>query len=265
MVGPPTEEDWSKAEVFVKFLRVFYNVTLRSRHVSQLFRKKLSNIEAQLKTEEIKNILRAPYDEYAFNVEGGKYMNKSKNLQAQHSSTSSNMAMMEDDLIDEWMHFVEDGDEKVVGDEVDSYLFDPLVQITKEESTKYFNILLWWKVNGNKYPILAAIAKYILAIHVSTMASKSAFSTGGRDDAPSIDHIEFYESIESELAKSASSIASLTLDPQPQQDPKQSQGSNSQEPPLLCLQGARSSQAQRPPKPSKNKCPTGKGKGKAKV
>ncbi|XP_048448087.1 uncharacterized protein LOC103926898 [Pyrus x bretschneideri] len=46
------------------------------------------------------------------------------------------------------------------------------------------------------------------------------------DDAPSIDHIEFYESIELELAKSASSIASLTLDPQPQQAPKQSQGSS---------------------------------------
>ncbi|XP_050104701.1 zinc finger BED domain-containing protein RICESLEEPER 2-like [Malus sylvestris] len=28
-VGPPTEEDWSKAKVFVKFLRVFYDMTLR--------------------------------------------------------------------------------------------------------------------------------------------------------------------------------------------------------------------------------------------
>ncbi|XP_070668554.1 zinc finger BED domain-containing protein RICESLEEPER 2-like [Malus domestica] len=370
-VGPPTEEDWSKAEVFVKFLRVFYDVTLRVsasthptvhtglhdvikvetainnlesranmqvgllseqllkamasdmrskyekyfdsyhelnpliviglvldprfklRHVTQLFRKKLSDIEAQLKTEEIKNILRALYDEYVPNVEGGKYMKKSESLQSQPSSTSSNVAMTEDDLIDEWMHFVEDSDEKVVGDDVDSYLFDPLVQITKEESTKYFNILLWWKVNGNKYPILAAIAKDILAIQVSTVASESAFSTGGRvisdfrssltpksvealicmqnwlrgdniitleDDAPSIDYIEFYESIESELAKSTSSIASLTLDQEPQQAPKQSEGSNSQEPPLMRLQSARSSQAQRPPKPSKNKCPKGKGK-----
>ena len=307
-VGPPTEEDWSKAEVFVKFLRVFYDVTLRVsasthptvhtglhdvikvetainnlesranmqvgllseqllkamasdmrskyekyfdsyhelnpliviglvldprfklRHVTQLFRKKLSEIEAQLKTEEIKNILRALYDEYVPNVEGGKYMKKSENLHSQPSSTSSNVVLTEDDLIDEWMHFVEDSDEKVVGDEVDSYLLDPLVQITKEESTKHFNILLWWKVNGNKYPILAAIAKDILAIQVSTVASESAFSTGGRvisdfrssltpksvealicmqnwlrgdniitleDDAPSIDHIEFYESIES--------------------------------------------------------------------
>ena len=121
-------------------------------------------------------------------------------------------------------------DEKVVRDEVDSYLLDHLVQITKEESTKYFNILLWWKMNGTKYPILAAIAKDILAIQVSTVALESSFSIGGRvildfrssltpksvkalicmqnwlrgdsimtleDDAPLVEHIEFYESIES--------------------------------------------------------------------
>lgn len=28
-VGPPTDEEWEKAEVFVRFLRVFYDITLR--------------------------------------------------------------------------------------------------------------------------------------------------------------------------------------------------------------------------------------------
>ncbi|KAK9951415.1 hypothetical protein M0R45_006857 [Rubus argutus] len=28
-VGPPTDEEWEKAEVFVQFLRVFYEITLR--------------------------------------------------------------------------------------------------------------------------------------------------------------------------------------------------------------------------------------------
>ncbi|CAL9010736.1 unnamed protein product, partial [Prunus brigantina] len=36
------------------------------------------------------------------------------------------------------------------------------------------------KLNGPKYLVLAAIAKDILVIQVSTVASESCFSTGGR-------------------------------------------------------------------------------------
>ncbi|XP_073222565.1 zinc finger BED domain-containing protein DAYSLEEPER-like [Cicer arietinum] len=47
-----------------------------------------------------------------------------------------------------------------------------------------FDILLWWKLNGVKYPTLQTIAKDILAILVSTVASESAFSTGGHILSP---------------------------------------------------------------------------------
>ena len=46
--------------------------------------------------------------------------------------------------------------------------------------TSSFDILLWWKISGVKFPLLQAIAKDILSIPVSTVASESAFSTGGR-------------------------------------------------------------------------------------
>jgi len=42
-----------------------------------------------------------------------------------------------------------------------------------------FVILLWWKLNGVKYSTLQAIARDVLAIPVSTVASESAFSTSG--------------------------------------------------------------------------------------
>ncbi|KAH9650377.1 BED-type domain-containing protein [Citrus sinensis] len=45
-------------------------------------------------------------------------------------------------------------------------------------STSQFDILSLWKNNQGKYPILAKIARDFLAIPVSTVASKSAFSTG---------------------------------------------------------------------------------------
>ncbi|KAL6603883.1 hypothetical protein ACP70R_044244 [Stipagrostis hirtigluma subsp. patula] len=49
-----------------------------------------------------------------------------------------------------------------------------------EKNTEEFEILTWWKVNSNKYPMLSKLAKDVLAVPVSTVASESAFSTSGR-------------------------------------------------------------------------------------
>ncbi|XP_075665547.1 zinc finger BED domain-containing protein RICESLEEPER 2-like [Castanea sativa] len=61
-------------------------------------------------------------------------------------------------------------------DEVAKYLMEN----SEGENDKTFNILAWWKYNTNKYSILSRLARDVLAVPVSTLASKSAFSTGGR-------------------------------------------------------------------------------------
>ena len=43
-----------------------------------------------------------------------------------------------------------------------------------------FDILSWWKTNQAKYPILSRLARDVLAVQVSTVASESAFSCSGR-------------------------------------------------------------------------------------
>ncbi|KAG6389441.1 hypothetical protein SASPL_150909 [Salvia splendens] len=43
-----------------------------------------------------------------------------------------------------------------------------------------FDILIWWKTYGISYPILSEMAKDIIAIPISSVASESAFSMGGR-------------------------------------------------------------------------------------
>ena len=57
-----------------------------------------------------------------------------------------------------------------------------------EENTlpgsREFDILGWWKLNGIKYPTLSLIARDILAIPISTVASESSFSTSGRIIGP---------------------------------------------------------------------------------
>ncbi|XP_070676309.1 zinc finger BED domain-containing protein DAYSLEEPER-like [Malus domestica] len=63
--------------------------------------------------------------------------------------------------------------------DLDLYLGEKVLPRTQD-----FDILSWWKTNGNKYPILHQIARDILAILVSTVALESSFSTGGRIISP---------------------------------------------------------------------------------
>jgi hypothetical protein len=50
----------------------------------------------------------------------------------------------------------------------------------KQQQASEFDILIWWKVNAPKYSIFAAIARDVLVIPISTIASEFAFNTGGR-------------------------------------------------------------------------------------
>ncbi|CAA7047615.1 unnamed protein product [Microthlaspi erraticum] len=43
-----------------------------------------------------------------------------------------------------------------------------------------YDILSWWMRNSAKFPILSLVARDVLAMQVSSVASESAFSTSGR-------------------------------------------------------------------------------------
>ncbi|TYK28262.1 transposase [Cucumis melo var. makuwa] len=59
--------------------------------------------------------------------------------------------------------------------EIDIYLLKANVRTEGD-----FDILQWWKMNNDRVKVLGHMARDILAIPVSTVASESAFSTGGR-------------------------------------------------------------------------------------
>ncbi|RYR53110.1 hypothetical protein Ahy_A06g028041 isoform A [Arachis hypogaea] len=60
--------------------------------------------------------------------------------------------------------------------ELDKYLKEDCEPRNKSAE---LDILGWWKGNSTRFPILARMAREVLAIPVSTVASESAFSTGG--------------------------------------------------------------------------------------
>ncbi|KAK3175493.1 hypothetical protein Dsin_032588 [Dipteronia sinensis] len=59
--------------------------------------------------------------------------------------------------------------------EVDLYLLE-----RAEKLNERFDVLAWWKNSLVKFPILSMVARDIFAMPVSTVASESVFSTGGR-------------------------------------------------------------------------------------
>ncbi|XP_031127642.1 zinc finger BED domain-containing protein RICESLEEPER 2-like [Ipomoea triloba] len=60
--------------------------------------------------------------------------------------------------------------------ELEIYLSEEIV----EDENPDFDILNWWKINTSRFPILSQLARDVLVVPISTVASASAFSTSGR-------------------------------------------------------------------------------------
>ncbi|KAL0316336.1 UNVERIFIED_CONTAM: putative AC transposase [Sesamum radiatum] len=84
-----------------------------------------------------------------------------------------------DDSLDEFEQFVVSKTSGATNlsatSELDMYLEESLLPRARD-----FDILNWWKTNGVKFPTLQKMARDILAIPVSTVASESAFSSSGK-------------------------------------------------------------------------------------
>ncbi|KAI3472907.1 hypothetical protein Pfo_030975 [Paulownia fortunei] len=59
--------------------------------------------------------------------------------------------------------------------ELDLYLQEPIAK-----DSPNFDIVDWWKVNSHRFPILCRLTRDVLAMPISTVASESVFSIGGR-------------------------------------------------------------------------------------
>jgi hypothetical protein len=74
-----------------------------------------------------------------------------------------------------WQRFLEEEEITKNKSEIDHYLDSGC-----EKEIDNFDILGWWKINSSNYRVLSLMARDVLAVPVSTVASESTFSTGGR-------------------------------------------------------------------------------------
>ncbi|CAN1292218.1 Putative AC9 transposase [Linum perenne] len=78
---------------------------------------------------------------------------------------------------------IDRGNRKVSRSELEKYLSNDNDDeiLTIEDFNAYnYDVLGWWKRNEMRYPILSTMARDILAAPITTVASESTFSTGGR-------------------------------------------------------------------------------------
>ncbi|KAL4272047.1 hypothetical protein GQ457_13G019740 [Hibiscus cannabinus] len=133
------------------------------------FAKIYDELTVQTEIDRIQDLLRELVDEY------GHKNSKSKAKPVSFFSTKGKWIML-----DEFAEFVEqDNGATPEKSDLDKYLEASNIPLVDD-----FDILNWWKTNGNSYPTLEQVARDILSISVSTVPSESAFSAGGRVIGP---------------------------------------------------------------------------------
>ena len=158
-----------------RLLLIFIAAVLDPRYKLSLYTKLtveeiFGEERGQLVWAAIKSCLRELFDEYR-QIHAPSEVQTEVNDPNQSSGTRQGMLAKK---IAKRMR-MESGSSNTAKSELDKYLSEDI-----EDRNKKIDILVWWKDKAPRLPVLAHLARDVLAIPVSTVASESAFSTSGR-------------------------------------------------------------------------------------
>ncbi|KAL2937450.1 putative AC transposase [Bienertia sinuspersici] len=159
------EKYWSDYSILLA-IAVLLDPRYKMHFVKAALGKLYVHAEVEVKVQEIYNTFVELYKFYDQSTSSSTVTS----LQCSTSTTDYSMSSMFEDF--------EGGDMSVGGAEssVDSYLNSPLVP----RNTESFNILEFWKSQASTFPVISRMAKDVLAVPITSVASESSFSMGGR-------------------------------------------------------------------------------------
>ncbi|KAL4564893.1 hypothetical protein LXL04_028969 [Taraxacum kok-saghyz] len=135
--------------------------------------------DADKQIEEVKKALYMMYEEYL-----EIHDISVREATSPGSSCSGNTGLEKTPLGSGWEafgEFIKNADlEKPEKSELDTYLEKGVYREQGQKGMDSFKALEWWCVHKEKYRVLSKMAMDVLAIPVSTVASESTFSAGGR-------------------------------------------------------------------------------------
>ncbi|WOL05521.1 hypothetical protein Cni_G14250 [Canna indica] len=159
---------WSEFSVILS-IAVILDPRYKLQFVDWSYKKLYGSHSREFET--IQNKLFSLYEEYASSRECGSSMSSPPKGQ---SGSHCDQEIQEKDMLEEFD--VYEGDEYSIAlrkSELEKYLDE-----TRIDRKTELDILCYWKINGQRYPIVARMARDILSIPLSTVASESAFSCG---------------------------------------------------------------------------------------
>lgn len=173
------EKYWKKSNVALA-VASFLDPRIKIKAVEYYMRKFHGRVLYQAKVEEFMVVVKQMYQAYASSYTKSS-TSPSFNVNASESAEPNRDDFMEEEsdtferfLYGSYMEGEDDGDKC----ELDTYMQEQPLRVNK--SSENFDVLLWWKNQQDIYPVLSLVARDVLAMQVSTVASESAFSAGGR-------------------------------------------------------------------------------------
>ncbi|KAK1434398.1 hypothetical protein QVD17_00138 [Tagetes erecta] len=138
--------------------------------VSWTFKKLYSADEVDDRVEDVIVKLKSLYEKYSDAFQMARA--------SKYNSTSTSCVAQKNGEEEDFMTFLKTMPiETSQKSEVDVYLEEPSYIVLDNQE---FDVLKWWGQSSSKFPVLSKMARNILSIPITTVASESAFSAGGR-------------------------------------------------------------------------------------
>jgi hypothetical protein len=165
------EKYWKKSSTTLA-VACFLDPRYKKRLI-EFYMRKFHGSASQVHVDALVDFIKKLYQSYV-SAEPSSSKPKSKADEHRDLDTADLLVDSRDDELENYLYESSgpDGDDM---NELDKYMADPPLRFSGQ-----FDILAWWKNQSDEYPILAKIARDLLAVQVSTVASESAFSAGGR-------------------------------------------------------------------------------------
>ncbi|KAK8279060.1 hypothetical protein V6Z12_D09G086100 [Gossypium hirsutum] len=165
-----SNQEWRNVAILCKFLKVFYDVTYgfsaaildphKLNYVQYCF-KKIYGIHASDFVETILSNLRLLFDEY---------VKKSKSMSSSLAGSSN---------CDDYKQYLDEFSTRSEKSQLDIYLEEPELELNSQ-----IDVSDYWSKSSVRYNDLSLLARDLLAIPISTVASESAFSMGKKVITP---------------------------------------------------------------------------------